>query len=284
MSTVKVKKPGTTEVSRPFQCLKLKNGLFSRAKVDAVIEEELPVHINGRHLVTASITPGMEAEFVTGYLFTQGFINSLAELESVKMENNTMLTVLKDSHKALSIIERDVYHIASGGGKTVLSRETDYTRVRTDLKIRKNSVLTAMNRLFEEMELYKITEGAHGAGLFTAEAKPVCIVEDIGRHNCLDKLIGYTLMNGIDCSRTFLVSTGRMTSEMVAKICRAGIAVAATKTAVTDKGLEIARKCGITITGFVRDAGSSINTNMETKTFTEAGMKIYTHAERIENR
>ncbi|MHB8104408.1 MAG: formate dehydrogenase accessory sulfurtransferase FdhD, partial [Dehalococcoidales bacterium] len=115
----------------------------------------------------------------------------------------------------------------------------------------------------------------------TDKASPICIVEDIGRHNTLDKIIGYALMNKVDCSRVFLVSTGRMASEMVTKICRCGIPIAATKTAVTDKGLEIGKKCGLTLIGFVRDAGTKIHTDMDIRVFKEAGMKIYSGAARI---
>ncbi|MBA7666393.1 Sulfur carrier protein FdhD [subsurface metagenome] len=68
---------------------------------------------------------------------------------------------------------------------------------------------------------------------------------------------------------------------MVTKICRAGIPVAATKTAVTDKGLEIGSKCGLTVIGFVRDVGTKIQTDMEERIINEAGMKIYSGAERV---
>jgi FdhD protein len=78
-----------------------------------------------------------------------------------------------------------------------------------------------------------------------------------------------------------MVSTGRMASEMVTKIGRAGIPLVATKTAVTDKGIEIGEKCGITVIGFVRDAGSRMFTDMEVRVFRKAEMKIYTGAHRV---
>ena len=138
-----------------------------------------------------------------------------------------------------------------------------------------------MTSLFQIATVYKETEGAHAAGIFTPEAEPVCIVEDIGRHNCLDKAIGYALLQHIDCSCHFMVSTGRMTSEMVAKLCRAGFPVVATKTAVTDKGRETALACGITLVGFVRDTGTKIHTNMDVRVVKDRGMKIYTGPKRI---
>ena len=138
-----------------------------------------------------------------------------------------------------------------------------------------------MKALLENASLYSETRGVHSAALFDANLNPICIVEDIGRHNTLDKVIGYALLNKIDCTNTFIVSTGRMASEMIAKICRAGIPLVATKTAVTDRGLEIAEKCGLTLIGFVRDVGSTMFTDMEVRVFKKAEMKIYTRADRV---
>ncbi len=138
-----------------------------------------------------------------------------------------------------------------------------------------------MNRIFNMGTLYKETEGAHAAGIFTPSAEPVCIVEDIGRHNCLDKAIGYALLQKIPCNGHFVVSTGRMSSEMVAKLCRAGFPAAATKTAVTDKGLKIAKRSNMTLIGFVRDTGMKIHTDMAVRIIAEPVMKLYTANWRI---
>jgi len=223
----------------------------------------------------------MEREFVTGYLFGQGFIENIKEISSIEVEDNTAKATLKDTAGISPGTAKASYRIVSGGGRTAYSDDTSLPEIRAGIKIDKKAVFRAMNTLFEKAAMYRETEGVHAAGLFTAEAEPVCIVEDIGRHNTLDKLIGYGMTNNIDFGNTFLVSTGRMASEMVTKICRAGIPVAATKTAVTDKGLEIGRTCGLTVIGFVRDTGTKIQTDMEERIINEAGMKIYTGAERI---
>ena len=281
MNKGKSAEPEPIKASQELECLKLDRGLFSRGRTSVIVEKELAVYVNGTHLATASITPGMEKEFVTGYLFGQGFIDNVSEIDDIAIDGNAAWVILKDAEVLKKNQGNTGYRVVSGGGTAAFSGKIDYSAVRTDLKIGKQAVFKAMNTVFERAELYQTTEGVHSAGLFTSEGEPICIVEDIGRHNCLDKLLGYALLNNVERSRTFLVSTGRMASEMTAKICRAGIPVAATKTAVTDKGLEIGEKYGITIIGFVRDTGTRINTNMETRTITEAGMKIYTHAERI---
>ena len=269
------------ETSKLMECWKLTSGQFSRAKASVVREKELAIFINGEHLVTASIVQAMEREFVTGYLFGQGFIENIEELESINIEGNAARVTLKDTRRIVQRVKKTDYRIVSGGGSSAFLDSASLPQINTLMNIGKKEIFRAMNTIFEKAEIYKDTEGVHAAGLFTPEAIPICIVEDIGRHNTLDKVIGYALINNIDCGNTFLVSTGRMASEMVIKICRAGIPVVATKTAVTKNGLEIGQKCGLTIIGFVRDKGTRINTDMEVRIITEPGMKIYTNAERI---
>jgi FdhD protein len=256
----------------------LQNGRFTDTKPNVIVESELRIVLNGEHLATASLMPGMEKEFVTGYLFGQGFIKTPKDIASLVIEDSSARVTLLNTAAPLPSLTN--YRIVSGGGRTAFADDS-LPRIQSDLRIKKDAVFAAMNRLFDMGTLYKKTEGAHAAGIFTAEADPVNIVEDIGRHNCLDKAIGYALLSKIDCSRHFMVSTGRMSSEMVAKLCRAGFPVAATKTAVTDRGREIALACGITLIGFVRDTGMKIHTDMTVRIIGEPIMKIYTGDQRI---
>jgi FdhD protein len=266
--------------SKTLACRRLVEGRFVRGEVSVIIEKELPIYVNGQHLVTASITPSMEREFVTGYLFSQGFISSEDEIFSITIEDNAAQVKLKGS-KISDQKTGASYRIVSGGGRVAYYDKLDLPQIKSRKRVSQAQIFKAMNTLFETARVYRETEGVHAAGLFTTEGSLVCIVEDIGRHNSLDKVIGYALSNKTDFGNTFLVSTGRMASEMVAKICRAGIPIAATKTAVTDKGLEIGRKHGMTVIGFVRDAGTRIHTDMDIRVISEAGMKIYSGAHRI---
>jgi FdhD protein len=267
--------------SKTIGCQKLENGRFTSAETSVIIEKELPIYVNGQHLVTASITPVMEMEFVAGYLFGQGFISNLEEIISIDIEDYKARVRMKDKGKLAAMTGKASYRIVSGGGREAYTGEVDLPPLRNHRKIRQRNIYKAINILFETARMYRETEGVHAAGLFNADGSLICIVEDIGRHNTIDKIIGYTLLSEVDRTNTFLVSTGRMTSEMVAKVSRAGIPVVATKTAVTDKGLEIGIKRGMTVIGFVRDAGTRINTDMEVRVIDRAGMKIYTGAKRV---
>lgn len=257
------------------------NNRATRAKESVVRETSLSIFINKKHYTTVMISTILEKELVIGYLFGQGLIDNIEELESVNIEGNTASVTVKDARRISQRIKKTDYRIVSGGGPSAFSDGTGFPQIQSQMKIGKKEIFQAMNTVFEKAEIYKLTEGTHAAGLFTPEATPICIAEDIGRHNTIDKVIGYALINKIDCANTFLASTGRMASEMVTKICRAGIPVVATKTAVTKTGLEIGERCGLTIIGFVRDTGTKMHKNMEVRIITEPGMKIYTNAERI---
>jgi FdhD protein len=257
------------------------NDETARARESVVRENALSISINNKHYTTVMMTARMEREFVTGYLFGQGLIDNIEELVSIDIEDNTAKVTVKDTSKISQRIKKTDYRVVSGGGLAAFPDGTGLSRIHSSMKMGKKEIFRAMNTVFEKAEIYQATEGTHAAGLFTPEATPICIAEDIGRHNTLDKVIGYALINHVDFSNTCLASTGRMASEMVAKICRANIPVAATKTAVTQAGLEIGEKCGLTIIGFVRDKGTRLNTDMDVRIIREPGMKIYTHAERI---
>jgi FdhD protein len=116
-------------------------------------------------------------------------------------------------------------------------------------------------------DLHTRTGGIHIIGLFGPEGK-ICIIEDIGRHNALDRAIGYGLKHGIDFSRTIVTCSGRLSSEMVRKCLMANIPVIASRGATTTLAISMGEKAGLTIIGFVRSQK----------------MNIYTGAERIRNK
>jgi FdhD protein len=234
------------------------NTEVSKAKERVVTELGLSIIINGRHFATAMITPMMEREFVIGHLFGRGIVESIADIRSI---------TVKDDIAEVTLSEKE-------------NRAKRLPEIHSDFRVSREDILDGVNAILKS-KIYAETGGVHSAGLFKRGAEPVCIAEDIGRHNALDKVIGYALINKIDFRNTFAASTGRMFSDMVTKICRANIPIVATKTAVTKLGVEIGERCGLTIIGFVRDIGMKVATDTGVRVATERGMKIYTNPERI---
>ena len=226
------------------------NGEITRAKERIVTELTLSVFVNGRHFTTATITPVMEREFVIGHLFGRGVIESIDDIESITVKGNVAEVTLPE-----------------GGTKA-----DGLPEIHSDFTVSREDIFAGVNAILKS-EVYAETGAVHSAGLFKQKAEPVCIAEDVGRHNALDKVIGCALINKVDFENTFAASTGRMVSDMVSKVCRANIPIVATKAAVTKLGVEVGERCGLTIIGFVRDTGGKIAE--------ERGMKIYTNPRRI---
>lgn len=231
---------------------------ITRAKERILTELGLTININGEHYTTAMITPMMEKEFVTGYLFGQGIIESFNDIKTISIND-------------------DIVEVTLEGKKTQVTVPAE---IHSDFKVCKDDIFSGINTILKS-EIYAETGAIHSAGLFKSGGEPVCTAEDIGRHNALDKIIGYALINKVDFRNVFATSTGRMVAEMVLKICRANIPVVATKAAVTKLGIEIGGKCGLTIIGFVRDKGTKITSDTSERIMTDRLMKIYTNPERI---
>lgn len=218
------------------------DGGFSPSSERIVRETTLTVNVDGRPFATAMILATLEKEFVAGYLYTQGIINRAADIASLTLKNNIAEVTLSPERVKTPVLPE----------------------VRSDLKVSPQDIFYCVRAILKS-EVFTETEAVHSAGLFLDGKEPVCIAEDLGRHNALDKVIGRGFLRGIDFSRTLAASTGRQPSEMLYKCRAAGIPIIVTKGVPTALAVQIAERAGITIAGLVR--GST--------------MIIYSHPERI---
>lgn len=242
-------------------CIRGDGNVFEPSTHDVVEELPIALFINGRHAMTAMMTPVRLEDFVTGYLFTEQIIKSVDEIESVKVEKNRISVLTKNVFKSFGP-KRTI--LSGCGGSTSYIDIEKLPRIESDLVIKpqtiSNSVKTAL-----DSEIHRITGGIHFVGLFNANGA-VAISEDIGRHNALDRVIGYGLNHRIDLLQTYVVSSGRISSEMVRKCLIAQVPVVISRGATTTLAISIAEKAGLTLIGFAR--GGKMN--------------IYTHAQRVE--
>ena len=214
------------------------NAGVTRTRERTVSETGLSIFINNRHSTTAMIMATMEKEFVIGHLFAQGVINSYTDITSINIKDNTaevILPEIKNSNKSTPTIH-------------------------SDLKVCKEDIFDSVKAILKS-EVFTETEAVHSAGLFRPGAEAICIAEDLGRHNALDKVIGYGLLNNIDFSQTLAASTGRQPAEMIWRCCQANIPIIATKGVPTTLAINIAQKAGVTIAGLVRGDTMIVYTN-----------------------
>lgn len=245
---------------RDVPCVKV-DGASTREGTHPVVEE-VPVMIlvNGRHLATAMMSPVRLEEFAVGHLFTEGIIRSPDAIESVQVEKQTIRVLTRDHLRPLG--PKRTILSGCGGSASFLDPEK-LPKITSDYSVDTALIAESMKTVLDS-EIHRLTGGVHVVGLVSDQGI-LCVREDIGRHNALDRAIGYGLTEGIDLSRTFVVSSGRISSEMARKCLMAGIPLVVSRSATTALALDLAAKNGLTVCAFAR--GSRMN--------------VYTHPHRI---
>ncbi|HWQ47781.1 MAG TPA: formate dehydrogenase accessory sulfurtransferase FdhD [Methanosarcina sp.] len=260
-------------------CIKYDNGSMVPSFHEVVIEVPLAVFVNGRHALTAMVSPTMLEEFITGFLYTERIIRKLEDIESLHIEANREKNGNRNRDKSekidgvsplsASVLTKDPLSIMLSS-KTVFSGcggDTSYLdagrlpKIQSDLVTEVSTIKSIMKETLVS-DLHTRTGGIHIVGLFGPEGK-ICVIEDIGRHNALDRVIGYGLRHGVDFSRTIATCSGRLSSEMVRKCLMANIPVIASRGATTTLAISMGEQAGLTIIGFVRSQKMNIYTGVE---------------------
>lgn len=239
---------------KDLEIIRVEDDSFAAGNHSVIEETPLSVIVNGRHALTAMISPVMIKEFVIGFLFTEKIIKGTDEIESIRIEDNRASILTKNP---FAILTSHKTVLSGCGGSTSFLDAGHLPKIESDLVISPEVIRHAVKETLES-DLHKLTGGIHIIGLFDGEGKSLKICDDIGRHNALDKVIGYGLLNNIDFSKTFVVSSGRISTEMVRKCLVANIPVIVSRGATTTAAVEAANIAGLTIVGFVRSRRMNI--------------------------
>ena len=253
------------------------------AKADLLaVEEPLEIRIGGQALTVTMRTPGDDLDLAAGFLFTEGLLSPAVDLRQIRMcdENVADATLGPPGLPAPAALERATdtrraqRNFLTTSACGVCGKESiDAIRVRsrydlaTDRVRVSPSVLASLpDRLREAQRVFASTGGLHAAGLFGADGTLLVLREDVGRHNAVDKVIGWALRAGrLPLTGHVLLVSGRASFELVQKAAVAGIPVLAAVSAPSSLAADLADETGMTLVGFLR--GSSMN--------------AYTGAERI---
>jgi len=248
-------------VFKELPCIKVEGGQYRLEPHKVVEEVPVPITVNGRNLATVMLSPVMIEEFVTGFLFTEQIIREPSEIESIRVEGSRVSVLTNNPFKV--IVPRRTVLSGCGGSSSFLDTKK-LPKIESDLKISFTDVRNGVKEVLSS-EVHRMTGGVHVVGLMKFSTL-ITVSEDIGRHNALDRVIGYGLTHSIDFSRTFIISSGRISSEMVRKCLIAKIPIIVSRGASTTLAIEMAEKTGVAIIGFAR--GEKMN--------------IYSGADRIE--
>ncbi len=240
-----------------------------RVLIDSEVIVEAPVSltVNGEIWLTLMCTPTDLEALALGFLYNEGLIQSFDEIDSVHVCSPGDNIDVWINH---SVKKPEKWHRTSGctGGITFVGTEISTTSSSVlnlnETQITPTQVNDFLDELLQAQSLYRIVGGVHTSAVSDG-SNILASAEDIGRHNTLDKIAGHCLMEGINLSRRIIVTTGRISSEMLQKSSRLGASVVISRTAASSLSIQMAHVWGITLIGYAR----------------RNQFRVYTHPERI---
>ncbi len=246
------------------------------------VEEPMEIRVNGERFAVTMRTPGSDFELTQGFLLSEGVVSSRDQIAAIRYcagknddDENTYnvldVSVRGGNLDALDAMKRRTYTTSSCGicGKASLeavATTTSFSPAADNTVFRREVVASLPLRLREAQKVFDTTGGLHAAGLFTAHGDALVVREDVGRHNAVDKVLGWALEHGrLPLTGIALCVSGRASFELAQKATMAGIPLLVAVSAPSSLAVSLAEEVGLTLTGFVR--GDSMN--------------VYSHPDRI---
>jgi FdhD protein len=220
-----------------------------RTSVHVPSEMQLTIYVNRQELVTVQCTPTKLNCLVMGFLYAEGIVSGTGDVLSMRVcEDDSLADVmLSNPEYELPTLKRTLTS-GCGGGATF---KTEGQRVDSGLVVTPGEVLLLMKQLIGQMELYRLSGGVHASALSDTNNLLV-VAEDIGRHNTFYKIQGECLLRGIATRDRLLLSTGRVSSEMLLKAAGMQVPIVVSRTSPTGRGILLARDLGIALVGYAR--------------------------------
>jgi FdhD protein len=246
------------------ECHEYRNG-WTTVNAEVIGEALITVYVNGKELATIMATPNDLDYLALGFLKNERLIDSLESVElSIQSKERCCVDIwLKHSIKKP---ERVIITSGCGGGITFNDPSLEIGQVEDGTSIHPDRLFNLFRRLQFPGSLYARSRGVHAAGLSDG-AEMLAITEDVGRHNAVDKLLGRCMLEGIETQGRILMTTGRVSSEMLREGAMMGCPIIASRNSATSMAVKMAQAWNITLIGYVR----------------KRTMRVYSHPERLMN-
>lgn len=248
---------------------KLNGGTPVRVDDDLVIEEPLEIRVRGRSVAVTMRTPAtsnerdtQDAELAVGFLLSEGLIHCGDDIARIdpctRTTDGNIINVFLAPGVELDLdrLSRHVFSSSSCGvcGKaTIESLHQQFEQIRSDMRIDRKTLDALPAKLRESQACFDRTGGLHAAALFDAKGELLTVREDIGRHNAVDKALGYALLKRMTpLHRHGLLVSGRVSFEIIQKALAAGVPIVAAISAPSTLAVELAEASGMTVVGFLR--------------------------------
>ena len=219
----------------------------------------LAIYVNRHELVTILCTPTKLNFLVLGFLYAEGIISGLGDVANMRVCEEESLADVTLSNSEYELPTQRTLTSGCGGGATF---KTQGQKVESDLVATPKEVLSLMKQLQDQMVLYRLCGGVHASALSDTK-KLLVVAEDIGRHNTLDKIQGECLLRGLRTRDRLLLSTGRISSEMLLKAAKMQAPVVVSRHSPTGSAVSLARDLGITLVGHASGSRLSVYSHPE---------------------
>ena len=230
---------------------------------ETIVEMPVSLTVNGKVWLTFMCTPVDVEALAVGFLYNEGIIESMEDVVDVRVcehGDNVDIWLSHDAEQPTS------WRKTSGctGGVTAvdLLAKPDVSFDGNRLEVQPETIGQIVEMLFEAQSLYRETGGVHTSALYDGE-KIIISAEDIGRHNTLDKIAGLCLMQNILPEKRILITTGRISSEMLQKAARMDVPILISRTSPSSLSIEMAERYGITLIGYARKHRFNVYSNAQ---------------------
>jgi len=226
---------------------------------DLIIEEvPLELFVNYKFYAALMCTPIEVKELAIGFLFSESIISSINSIKSIEEKYENRLCIILDHEIIMDASNVSALTSGCGSGSVHIKslEEGSIKSIESNCTFAIKDILSTMSEFNNKSELFRQTGGVHSSCICN-DNSILLFSEDIGRHNALDKVIGKALMSNMDLRNKLVMTTGRISSDIVIKVAKASIQLIVSHSAPTSLAISIAKAANITIIGFVR--GNKMN-------------------------
>jgi FdhD protein len=252
--------------ARRYECHVVRDQMVEPAERDVIDEQAMRIQVNGESVATLMRTPGHEAELATGFLLTEGLIHSPRQIAALSYcpdgsfgaAGLVRVVLTEELSEQVKRRHRNIFSSCSLCGTDVIEAFAEGlpTCRKSPRRLDRRNIFQLRDAMERGQVAFRRTGGTHAAALAElprdATGERIVVREDLGRHNALDKAVGAAVAMGISLERSLLMLSGRLSVEMIAKAARAGITDLAGVSAPSALGVDLARRLGMFVAGFVR--------------------------------
>ena len=217
-----------------------------------VTEKPLTIYLNRQEIVTAMTLGDRPQQMAVGFLYNQSMLQHGDKITAIDYDEELSVVIVRTAHETNyeAKLQKKIRTSGCAQGTVFgdIMERFDKIKLNPDIRISTRQLMHLSKAINTAPSLYLTAGAIHGCVLCTAD-KPLIYVEDIGRHNAVDKIAGYMFMDNIASEDKLFYTTGRLTSEMVIKTVLMGISVLVSRSGFTEAGVRLARQAGLTLIG-----------------------------------